>query len=244
MAIRASTNSDDARLGSNPTGNFTVAFKFRTGADFAATYQTLFWMGSTVAADYNNGLWIGLGFPGDHLEVFMLSNSAPRITGATLAINTWYEGMLSGSTAQGGAITLWVNGATTLGGAGTAGASGNMGSNRLMFGNDSEPAAGALLRLEAGKVWNRALNVTEANAELNYLNPRSTTNLWGAWTLVDDGNGLLDTSGNGRNLTETGNLLVEAGFPSYLPEGAPVPVGLLAPRKTVVFRPRQRSYFI
>jgi hypothetical protein len=57
--------------------------------------------------------------------------------------------------------------------------------------------------MEALAAWERAFDDSEVAADVAYLEPQDTANLWGFWPL-DDASDVADASGNGRDLTAVG----------------------------------------
>lgn len=64
--------------------------------------------------------------------------------------------------------------------------------------------------VEAVAVWEQVLDAAEVLADVDYLEPQMTTDLWAFWPL-STGTDVTDASGNGRDLTIVGTPTTVAG---------------------------------
>jgi hypothetical protein len=68
-------------------------------------------------------------------------------------------------------------------------------------------------RVEAWKLYTRALTEAELRTEAEYYEPQDTADIWAAWRLDDLTTGIQDVTGNGRDLTVlNGPLILESGI--------------------------------
>jgi hypothetical protein len=132
------------------------------------------------------------------------------------ATSTWYNIALVGNTGQGQALTMYVDGVSTL-----TGNSDNVGTfdpDLTEWGNDTNADANLTARFQYAKIWNAQLSADEVRSEMRRFVPIRFANIWGAWEFFDDTAGsLADRTGQGRTAAETGTLTVE--------DGPPIPYG-------------------
>lgn len=180
-------------------------------SDLSTQYDAIFWSGDTTpgANAYDASFMIVNGNPANTIEVWCKNSSLPRLgPTASFATNTWYHVAATYGTANGAAIELFVDGVSVA--TGTAGSAAAFQTEDTQFGNDANSDNHPAARIMCGKMWNRILTAAEIRAEMWSALPVSADSLWGCWSLFDDSGGLHDLSGNGRHLTESGTLTVEA----------------------------------
>lgn len=217
MAIRADTSGEGATRTDNPTGDCTIFFRIRP-AVVNRTFDVLFYAGDSSASTYENGVMIMFGDFGDRIEVWLRSTAFvfQQTAGNALTANNWYDVAVVYNTgaSQAGNCYIWQHGASTnRGGSFTGGSAGTAVSEHLQFCDDPTGDAAQQTRIEGGRMWNAQLTEAELIRERFSKRAVRRRDLWGEWSLRNDSFGLTDTSGNGRNLTESGTLTVEDDAP-------------------------------
>lgn len=218
MALRVDTSGTDRLTrNDNPTGACSVFFFFRP-AVVNRTFDVLFYAGDSAASTYENGVMIMFGDFGNRMEVWLRSTAFvfQGSAGQTYSAATWYWLACSYNTAASQAGNLYsraVGGTAELGGSFTGGSAGTAVNEITEFGGDPTGDVAAQSRIAGARMWNAALTEAEFLREATSLTAVRRRDLWAGWTFQNDGNGLVDYSGNGRNLTETGTVTVEDGPP-------------------------------
>lgn len=219
MGLRADTSGEGLTRTDNPTGACT-AFWTQRSTVVNRTFDVLYYAGDSTASTYNNGVMVMFGDFGNRLEVWLRSTAFvwQQAAGVALAANTTYDVAVVYNTAasQAGAIYIWAHGSPTnlaQNGSGvntfTGGNSGTAVSENMYWGDDPTGDAAQATRIMRPRVWNAALTEEELLRERQSRVAVRRRDLWAGWTFQNDAAGIVDYSGNSRNLTESGTVTVE-----------------------------------
>jgi hypothetical protein len=221
VSVRASTTNARALRNTCPTGDVTVFWRGRPLV-VNRTFDVMLWFGEfPTGENYEDGVMVMFGENGNRVEVWSHENfssgfSYQQDADDALSANTTYDFalVLNTGTNQAGTLYAWAVGSSTdLGGTFTTGTLGTMGSDSFIVGNDYGDSA-QQTRIEHMKVWNAQLSEAELLTERGHARAIRRTNLWGEYTLRDLVGGVLDLSGNNRDLTVEAELLAEAAVTS------------------------------
>lgn len=209
MATRFDASGDYLIRAEAITGLFTIAFWLRLITD-ANNYTSFLWMGSDTADDAQ-AIHISTDSDGTRLDIWALDGGAQRITGPQLTVGLDYYIAITGSTAAGFPLRLYVNGTMQGAGTETTGA-GTFAAQRFQVADSpwSQPANARVSHLRA---WNVDLNHSEIIAEMDRTQPGLENFLW-IMCPLERHNDLEDLSGNYRNLTANGTLTTEDDAPN------------------------------
>lgn len=207
------------------SGDWTVSGWFFLSNDRNAI--TAFW---SLDALFSSA-WHSLRCTADGTTLFFNDTGTDLISIQNLTVNTWYFATVRKSAAN--AIKVYLG--TEAGGAlstftGTSSSIASYADNGYVGGN----AYGDFLdgRIARMRVWNALLSDAEVDAEFTSATPVRTSNLLAAWNLDNASTPGLDSSGNARNLTNTGgSYTVETG--PTIPGGAPSPQTITATGATI-----------
>lgn len=221
MSYRYDQDEDHHRYAGAITGDFTMELWTQFNS-VLSTYISLLWMGADDAytADlYQRGILIVTGNDPDTIEIWARASDAARITTAsgTLVTTRPIHIALTGNTGNNQALELFIDGVSA--GTGTTGAQSTYEAAWVIVGNDNQFDAfdpdtnfstGSLQHVV---ISNRIKTVEEIRAGMfDFLVAAQES--WAAWPLYD-ANGLIDHSGNGRDLTAQGTPTVDSGVAAW-----------------------------
>jgi hypothetical protein len=216
--------------GGAPTGDFTVEMWVQFNS-VTSTFISFFWMGTDDAYSgtvYQRAILLVTGSDPDTLEVWARDATAARIVSPNGSLITTrpMHIALTGNTGDNQPLELFFDGVSV--GSSTTGVQGTYEAAQVMLGNDrqldvQDPdtnfSTGSLAYCV---VSNRIKTVEEIRAGMfDFLTAAQSS--WGAWPLLDT-NGLLDHSGNGRDMTQQGTPVVDnvafpAAYDGFYPMG-------------------------
>jgi len=211
MGLRADTSGEGLTRTDNPTGACTAFWRQRSTV-VNRTFDVVYYAGDSTASTYENGVMVMFGDFGNRLEVWLRSTAFVYQMTNTMAANTWYDCAVVYNTgaSQAGALYVWAHGsATNLAGSFTGGSAGTAVSENMFWGDDPTGDAAQATRIAHPRVWNAALTEAELIRERWSRTAVRRRDLWAGWSFQNDGHGLVDYSGNGRDLTESGTVTVE-----------------------------------
>ncbi len=208
--------------------------------DYNAAYTFCFWvyLASNTGAGYQALLTLsGGGSAYDELfvdgsRVLSLevgNGSSTKVTGATLALSTWYHiTVVRESTTS---IKVYLDGSSTPTITNSQSVSGRIAIGNLSFATNAF-SEWADHRAAYARAWTSALSTAEFAAEKNSATAVKASP-WAVWPFQSDGN---DTSGNSRDLTAGGTLTYSEAGPDLplviTPAAASIASSAIAPTVT------------
>jgi hypothetical protein len=208
--------------------------------DYNAAYTFCFWvyLASNTSAGYQAILTLsGGGSAYDELfidgsRVLSLevgNGSSTKVTGATLALSTWYHiTVVRESTTS---IKVYLDGSSTPTITNTQSVSGRIAIGNLSFSTNAF-SEWADCRAAYARAWTAALSTAELAAEKNSATAVKASP-WAVWSLQTNGT---DSSGNSRDLTAGGTLTYSEAGPNLplviTPAAASVAATAVAPTVT------------
>lgn len=198
------------------TGGWTVAGWHRIEVD--RNDVTTFW---SLDANFSSG-WHALRCTADGVTLKVNSSGTDSVAGPTLTVGVWYFLAVTKTAAD--AFTLYVG--TEAGGALTQYT--GTGSAITSYAGDGYVGGNAYSEFQNGRawglrLWDAELSAGEIAAEFAAATAARTSNLRAQWLLDNASTPGTDSSGNGRNLTNSGGAWVLEAGPT-LPAGSGITV--------------------
>lgn len=208
--------------------------------DYNSAYTFCFWvyLASNTGSGYQALLTISAGgsaydelfIDGSRVLSLEVGNgSSTKVTGATLALSTWYH--VTVVRESNASIKVYLDGSSTPTITNTLSVSGRTAASNLSFSTNAF-SEWADARIAYARAWASALTTTELAAEKNSATAVKASP-WAVWSLQTNGT---DSSGNSRDLTAGGTLTYSEAGPDLplviTPTAASVATSAIAPTVT------------